>query len=94
VNYLKKYSDLYISAKQAYIIAQQAEKTGSDSTGEENVIKLYHTACKKYIELKRHYCKNKREINRVIRMTKGLFIANVVSFVFSTIVSILSLLFT
>lgn len=94
VNYLKKYSDLYISAKKAYIEAQQAEKTGSDSTGKENVIKLYHTAAKKYIELKRHYCSNKKKINRVKWVEKGLLIATVASFAFSTIVSILTIVFT
>lgn len=94
VNYLKDYSSMYISAKEAYIIAQQAEKTGSDSTGEENVIKLYHTACKKYIELKRHYCNNKKKINRVRRWEKGLLIATVASFVFSTTISILTIILT
>lgn len=93
VNYLKEYASLYISAKKAYIVAQQAEKTGSDSTGKVNIIKLYHTACKEYIKLKRHYCNNKKKVNRVRRAAKGLLIANIVSFMFSTIVSILTIVF-
>ncbi len=60
VSYLKDYSELYISAKQAYIAAQQSEKTGSDSTSNNNVIKLYLDACKKYIKLKQLYCDNKK----------------------------------
>lgn len=89
VKYLKDFSDLYISAKQAYVKAQQAEKPGSDSTSSDNIIKLYHEACKEYIKLKRLYFKNRTKVNRVRRKTLTLAIATVVSFVFSTAVSIL-----
>ncbi len=90
VKYLKEFSDLYIQAKQAYVKAQQAERTGSDSTSSENIIQLYHIACKKYIELKRLYFKNKKAVDRTRMKIKILASATVVSFVFSTVVSILN----
>ncbi len=94
VRYLQNYSSLYIQANKAYTLAQQAEKTGSDSTGTENIIQLYHIAAKNYIELKQHYVKNKRKINRVRLKTQILIGATVGSFAFSTIVSILTLFFS
>lgn len=93
VNYLKDFSDLYISAKQAYVKAQQAEKTGSDSTSSENVIMLYHEASKKYIKLKRLYFDHRKKINYVRIKSKILIGATLATFVFSSIVSILNLIF-
>ena len=92
VGYLQKYSTLYIEANRAYTTAQQFEKTGSDSTSKDNIIRLYHIAAKKYIELKQLYFKNKKEINKVRLKTKILIGATVGSFAFSTIVSVLTLI--
>lgn len=87
--YLQTFSHLYISAKNLYIEAQLAEKNGSDSTNKENILQLYHEACKKYIELKRYYCKNKRKVLCVKICAIIISMLTVFSFVFSTIITLL-----
>ncbi len=90
IDYLENYSNLYVSAKKAYLEAQQAEKTGSDSTGDANVIKMYYEACKQYIELKRLYCLHKSKI-KCVKIKASMYVAfTIISFVFSTTVSILT----
>lgn len=89
IDYLQEYSKLYIKAKQLYISAQKCEKTGSDSTSDNNIILSYHKACVEYIKLKQLYCKNKAKVNKIIFAKNAWRYFTVFSFVFSTIVSII-----
>jgi len=63
VGYLKEYAKKYFEAKTAYIQAQQEERVGSDRNV-HNVIQLYHTAAKAYIELLHFSENNKDTINK------------------------------
>lgn len=63
--FLKKYSTQYFSAKQMYLDAQLKERTGSDISG-DNIILKYYNATKAYSELVEYLEKNKTGIDKTV----------------------------
>ena len=63
-NYLKEYSKMYFTAKNAYLEAQEKECVGSDRNT-HNIFEFYYSAAKQYILLKQFYEKYKKETQRI-----------------------------
>ena len=63
-SYLKEYCEMYYTAKNAYLKAQEKECVGSDRNT-HNIFEFYYSAAKQYILLKQFYEKYKKGTQRI-----------------------------
>lgn len=60
-NFLRRYLELYFEARECYLHAQNEEKLGSNNN---TAYYAYFNALQKYIDLKNHYLKYKKTIEK------------------------------
>lgn len=86
-DFLLNYSDLYISAREAYLKAQFSESVGSNNNA--NVYQAYFAAFSLYVKLNEYHYKNIKQIKKVRYSTRFI---KVFSTGFSVIMILLSVI--